>query len=63
MYGLDSNTYNMINSKSMNCIDLVNQMSNWLSSVSNFHNCLNEYYAAYPDILFGVLLSINQVKT
>lgn len=40
---------------------LVNEMDNWLNSVSNFHDNLNEHYAAYPDILSGILLSINQV--
>lgn len=61
MYGLESNTYNMINSNS-DSEALVNEMENWLSSVSNFHNNLNEKYAAYPDLLTGILLSINQVK-
>jgi len=60
MYGLESNTYNMIDSNS-DSEALVNEMDNWLSSVSNFHNNLNENYAAYPDLLTGIILSINQV--
>lgn len=61
MYGLDSNTYNMINLNITDHVALVNEMDNWLSSVSNFHNSLDEHYAAYPDVLSGVLFSINQV--
>ncbi|XP_060859886.1 midasin [Metopolophium dirhodum] len=61
MYGLESNTYNMINSNS-DSEALVNEMDNWLSSVSNFHNNLNEKFAAYPDLLTGILLSINQMR-
>lgn len=61
MYGLESNTYNLINSNS-DSEALVNEMENWLSSVTNFHDNLNEKYAAYPDLLTGILLSINQVK-
>lgn len=61
MYGLESNTYNMLNSNS-DSEALANEMDNWLSSVSNFHDTLNEKYAAYPDLLTGILLSINQVK-
>lgn len=61
MYGLESNTYNMIDSNS-DPEALVNEMDNWLSSVSNFHDNLNEKYAAYPDLLTGIILSINQVK-
>lgn len=62
MFGLESNTYNILDS--INTTDreaLVNEIDNWLSSVSNFHDHLNEHYAAYPDILSGILLSINQV--
>lgn len=52
----------MINSNNMTDREaLVNEMDNWLNSVSNFHDNLNEHYAAYPDILSGILLSINQV--
>lgn len=61
MYGLDSNTYNIINSDSMDHVAIVNEIDNWLNSVSNFHNSLNDCYLAYPDILSGILLSINQV--
>lgn len=61
MYGLESNSYNMVNSNS-DSADLVNEIDNWLNSVSNFYNSLNEKYAAYPDLLTGILLSINQVK-
>jgi len=61
MFGLDSNTYNIINSKHSDYEALVNEMDNWLNSVSNFHDTLNIHYASYPDILSGILLSINQV--
>lgn len=61
MYGLESNTYCMINSKSTDYVALVSEMDNWLDSVSNFHNNLNVHYAAYPDMLSGIILSINQV--
>lgn len=62
MYGLDSNTYKIINSSCTNYETLVNEMENWLSSVTNFYNNLNARYAEYPDILSGVLLPINMVK-
>ncbi|KAE9533494.1 hypothetical protein AGLY_009132 [Aphis glycines] len=61
MYGLESNTYNLINSNS-DSEALVNEMENWLSSVTNFHDNLNEKYVAYPDLLTGILLSINQMR-
>lgn len=61
MYGLDSNSYNIIDSDSMDHVAIVNEIDNWLNSVSNFHNSLNDHYLAYPDILSGILLSINQV--
>lgn len=61
MYGLDSNTYSLINSNQTNQEGVVNEMDNWLASVSSFHDRLNEHYAAYPDVLCGILLSINQV--
>jgi len=61
MFGLDSNTYNLINSNIMDNVSLVNEIDNWLSSVTNFHNNLDQQYAKYPDILSGILLSINQV--
>lgn len=61
MYGLDSNTYNIITTNVTDHVALVNEMENWLSSVTNFHNNLNERYAGYPDILSGILLSINEV--
>lgn len=63
MFGLDSNTYKIINSKHSDRETLVKEMDNWLNSVSNFYNKLNVHYAGYPDILSGVLLSINQVLT
>ncbi|XP_025407976.1 midasin-like [Sipha flava] len=63
MYGLESNTYNMIDSNNKTDHEaLVNEMDNWLNSVSNFHDDLNKHYAAYPDILSGILLSINQMR-
>jgi len=61
MFGLDSNSYNMINEKHSDREGLVNEMDNWLNSVSSFHDRLNVHYAGYPDILSGILLSINQV--
>lgn len=61
MYGLDGNTYKIINSDLKNRESLVNEIDNWLTSVSSFHDRLYEHYAAYPDILAGILLSINQV--
>lgn len=61
MFGLDSNTYNLINSNIMDNVSLINEIDNWLSSVTNFHNSLDQQYAKYPDILSGILLSINQV--
>lgn len=61
MYGLESSTYNMINSNSTDYEALVNEIDNWLGSVSNFHDSLNVHYAAYPDMLSGILFSINQV--
>lgn len=45
----------------MDNVSLINEMDNWLSSVTNFHNSLEQQYAKYPDILSGILLSINQV--
>ncbi|VVC30846.1 ATPase, dynein-related, AAA domain,von Willebrand factor, type A,AAA+ ATPase domain,P-loop [Cinara cedri] len=62
MYGLDSNTYNLINANIMDRVTLVNEMENWLNSVTNFHNSLNERYAGYPDVLSGILLSVNQMR-
>lgn len=62
MYGLDSNTYNIIKSNVVTDHSaLVNEMDNWLSSVSNFHSSIYEYFGAYPDIINGIILSINQV--
>lgn len=61
MFGLESNTYNLINSNYTDRQTLVNEMDNWLNSVSNVHNSLNEHFGAYSDILSGILLSINQV--
>lgn len=61
MYGLKSSTYSIIDPKRTDYIVIVDYLSNWLSSVSNFYNSLNKHYAAYPDVLSGILLSINQV--
>lgn len=61
MYGLESNTYKLVNSDNADHLAIVNEMDNWLNSVSNFHDHLDEHYAAYPDILSGILFSINQV--
>lgn len=61
MYGLDSNTYNLINSSYTDHETLINEMENWLSSTTNFYNNLNDRYAEFPDILSGILLSINMV--
>ncbi|XP_050541449.1 midasin [Daktulosphaira vitifoliae] len=62
MYGLDSNTYSLINSDQTNREQIVSEMDNWLSSVASFHDRLNEHYAAYPDVLSGILLSVNQMR-
>lgn len=58
---MGSNTYNLITTNVMDHVALVTEMENWFSSVTNFHNNLNERYADYPDILSGILLSINEV--
>lgn len=61
MYGLESKTYDMINTSRKDYEALVNEMDNWLSSVTNFYNKLEEYNVTYPDILCGILFAINQV--
>lgn len=63
MYGLDSNTYNIIKSNLSDHLALVNEMDNWLSSVSNFHSSIYEHFGSYPDIINGIILSLNQVIT